>query len=141
MLKKEELRIGNLVAFKHAPKGITTEHPITQLEEITLRLAGFEDGDQKYWRDFRYESVDGIPLSTEWLERCGVKDGALTAAWHTHIAIRPYETAMQGVFPGKWRVDLLGPVPHLLGRQLEFVHELQNLVFALTCAELEIKQP
>ena len=120
MIKANELRIGNFLnVINRAHIVVTAEH-----------IKSIAEGDKDY---------HPIPLTPEWLERCGFRDGEIRPSYKLHMDVRPYETATQGVFPGEWAVTLVDTVPHQLGHTIRYVHQLQNLYFALTGEELKIE--
>lgn len=82
---------------------------------------------------------NGIPITSEILELFGFENGEIRPSYKLHMAVRPYQTATQGVFPGEWQVVLLDAVPHPLGQTIKYLHQLQNLYFALTNEELNVK--
>jgi hypothetical protein len=55
------------------------------------------------------------------------------------MGVRPYEAATQGIFLGEWAVTLVDAIPHQLGNTIRYLHQLQNLYFALTGEELKIE--
>lgn len=131
MIKPEELRIGNIV-----------QRP----EELRIKLI---DGDVIYFgincammrdcerlgKDWAFE---GIPLTEEWLVKMGFEMYP-SGVWNDHV--RNFNSEDMIPFSG------LGPTK--LGYNLEsadgmdlnikYVHQMQNLYFALTGKELTFK--
>jgi hypothetical protein len=81
---------------------------------------------------------DPIPLTPEILEACGFKDGVIVTRYEA-IIVKEYKTTTQGVFKGKWCMMLCDSIPYQLQHHFQYLHELQNLFFALTGKELEVK--
>ena len=121
-MKAQDLKIGNWVQFRH------TETPVL----ITL-------GDfVREYKEEHLEDYEPIPLTEEWLERFGFEteckwindcravkgdfyitldhDGATVIGYPTSVGMR-----------NKW----------MFVQDIEYVHKLQNLYFALTGQELQ----
>lgn len=132
-MKANELRIGNLV-FEE--KGYPAMARIVGIKENNIiEIYSFMANNGA---DFNYEcecsSCEPIPLTEEWLLRFGFKKKE-----HT------YELGWFIVFfsefseYGLWLEDNEGGV--LNDKAMKYVHQLQNLYFALTGEELKIKNP
>lgn len=119
---KNELRIGVWINYFEEATFIPNETHLSQIIEYLSQ--GF---------------IEGIPLTEEWLERLGLDNGSISHSYHTEMRVEKYTTAAQGWLNNAWRVVLMDSVPHHLGRQFKYVHEIQNLFFALTGEELTIK--
>lgn len=122
MIKANELRIGNKVKMK-VPTSVDNEWFETTIEAADL--LGIERGDNL---------IEGIPLTPEILEKCGFEKKTGSAPgigdfyWHDNGI---FETIrVHGDIIKLEGIDSI-PVKHL--------HQLQNLYFALTGEELEIK--
>lgn len=114
-LKHTELRCGNLV---YNPN----------LKEIrTVDYLDIRDHAEK----ILYTPFEGIELNPEWLERFGlIKEGE-----------GKYAKYYQGVaLFGYWTADGSVNVGQFIPQDVKFVHQLQNLFFALTGRELELKK-
>lgn len=144
MIKANELRLGNLLDNGYNIVHVTSinldynedREPISEIgvclngnlyDEVVIKEAAFGI------------EVKPIPLTPEWLERCGLVNNEIMPSYKLHMAVRPYQTAIQGVFPGEWQVTLIDAVPYPIGQTIKYVHQLQNLYFALTGEELQIK--
>lgn len=139
MIKANELRVGNLLLNHEAePDALAIVESFWLMEDQWF-IEWIDTKTNESIGAWSMEAFSRIPLTPEWLERCGFVDGRINYSYHTRLLIRPYETASQGVFPGKWRVTLIDTVPYSIGKQLEYVHQLQNLYFALTGEELNVK--
>lgn len=125
-MEAKDLRIGNWVNKKL----YTGKCAPPELIETKIRSGGFIDFA---------EDLEPIPLSPEILERCGFENG-IKRSGLTEIQIKEFSTAMQGVFKGEYAVTLIGHVPYQLKKRILYLHQLQNIYFALTGQELEIKE-
>jgi len=134
-MKANELRIGNYLNFqiyKTLFQGIVTNISnqkvvlATQLEDNKTRLDSLNTDSL---------NIIPIPLTEEWLLKYGFMEGK----YQGQILVSPFETVTQGKFLGEWQVILLASVPHSLRNRIKYVHQLQNLYFALTGEELEVK--
>lgn len=138
-IQPNELRIGNLV-YASWKTGLIV--PIKEIREFKIIV------DDDEWSCLKYDEIDPIPLTPEWLEKCGFEKrleywepfvGDAKGAWFN----------MNGIFivvlksNGKiYRAiatngDEFGYVD---GPEIKSVHQLQNVIFALTGQELDIKE-
>lgn len=137
MIKANELRIGNLITYKSRAK--TNE----EMEVEPGSLFRIEDDENGY---------DPIPLTEEWLVKFGFKKHTNNSTWF----ISEEETLEEGDMcfcienedseynsGGKdgassvWYFNQLGMISDV---PIQYVHQLQNLYFALTGEELKYKQ-
>lgn len=138
MIDAKELRIGNWVNIHDKPA--STYHP----QKITAIYSNnrVEMADSGFEIDFPFDadSLYPIPLTPELLEKAGFK-----------VVVGQAFTAMaskQGIdlfflYPAiDETLEVVFAFNNLQGettrRELKYVHELQNLIFALTGQELEI---
>jgi len=115
-LKASELRIGNF----------TTLGVVCLIEDDVFRVAD-SDGDtfKNTWAD-----IEPIPLTEEWLLKFGFKNNSMNT----------YNILLQG-FLLEYNlqhnvVDAVNKVHFNLNIPVKYVHQLQNLYFALTGEEL-----
>jgi hypothetical protein len=120
-MKARELRIGNYITAK------TTIFS----NEIVVKING------EWVNGMPADNFIGIPITEEWLLKAGFKDHKILCGM-MEIQVRPFETVIQGIIDGKWLVSLIDDIPTML-RSIQYIHELQNLYFALTGEELEFK--
>lgn len=127
-MKKEEVRIGNLVNITDNEGG---EDKVIAIERDDCICYEYGAVD--------WTMVQGIPLSPEWLIRLGARKEEVSgyvisgATYYKIGSIRFYES------DGKYYVPIGEQVSSDIGRTvIEFtmVHELQN-IFALTGKELK----
>ena len=149
-MEAKNLRIGNLLSFSGEPVAIN---------------AGFIH-DCDYWNKnperqdaVSFENVEPIPINEEWLRKFNFKYYMKNVSGHPdkkHLVRRwQYKFFING---NEWWFDFevdqqkptnffwlnwnFGGSNHFvhLPRKMEYVHELQNLFFALTGEELELKR-
>lgn len=127
MIDPRELRIGNLLEYEY--QTVTVD---------VISDSGFAvSGDELYPVEENIEDVKPIPITPEWLERMGFK----------HTVAKGYggQDMWAGMgFITNGLVNFRGTPKHLhlegyFNTQVKYVHQLQNLYFALTGKELEIK--
>lgn len=125
MIKANEVRIGIWLQYqKSKPFKVTTD----------LLM------DHRFWEDID-QNIEPIPLTPEWLERCGLELRKEDKIWQiqvgntSYLEIEAEEPFMCGVTPETWR-DIC---PIYIWNEIKHVHQLQNLYFALTGEELTIK--
>lgn len=134
MIKANELRIGNLIyeageqarIYQLGSGGISfyTINDIHVNKETGCTLNGGE---------IRFKP---IPLTPEWLERMGFvyKDGATECGEERKNGVHLYVHDEEPVYLHFSRGSFNGTKV-----EIKYVHQLQNLYFALTGEELEIK--
>jgi hypothetical protein len=116
-MKANELRIGNWVQFRH------TEKPV----RITL-------GDfVREYNDEHLEDYEPIPLTEEWLIKFGFDFDGYCSYWKSEIELT--KDTMDEHFQSFNNVG-----SGLCQKEIKYVHQLQNLYFALTGEELTIKK-
>lgn len=138
-------QIENIVGV-HNPE----HHP--QLKDIPLKIIGlpFEDGElcaqlQVLPQDFlrfsysqRLEFIVGIPIAEEWLLKFGFEK-----IYESDRSIR-FDIEIDGHHMITYEFWVSSGVSHLVycGKniQCDFVHELQNKIYALTNVELKISE-
>lgn len=148
MIKATKLRIGNHVLYK--PYGNRDGEPVT--------IAGML-GMKAYFNKHSNESgmfhnLEPIPLTPEILEKCGfeVKDQSFTGGDGKRHQVLFYLSPFFGDFkqnrlqcrfyddrdPLWWLVAEVGPTPTGLTSltRLPYLHQIQNLFYALTGQEL-----
>lgn len=132
-MKATELRIGNLVFgiddFNHGKKVIDTIAVITQYRWETIK--GFN-------------GIEPIPLTEEWLIKFGAKKvkGIGDKYWYSIILFDEVENWNKPFIyysPDNDYAELLDSEHEERITVIKYVHQLQNLYFALTGEELELK--
>lgn len=115
MISANELRIGNYVLFANV------EGFVCAITEEHISFEGIEmwhcDGY------YEFQLIDKIPLTEEWLFKFRFVD--------------VYDTERHWL--NKIQLDQIGMAFYYNGILIKYVHQLQNLYFALTGHELKIK--
>lgn len=132
MIKANELRIGNLIEMP-----ANSGKPFWKLLEIKEHGVIYGLGWETGTAYCKYDIPNPIPLTPEWLERCGLIKAIKEPddSWQTwgnpHIDIAMAE----GGFVLFIR-DVDGYYGQIVGKPMQYLHQLQNLYFALTGEEL-----
>ncbi len=120
-LKATELRIGNWVSSKEIP---------VQIEKITTETVRYCFGD------FPISYIEPIPITEDWLWRLGFEEREglfrLSKYW---VEFRNFDSVGVKILFGSFQTQKI----YILGdaTYIEYVHQLQNLYFALTGKELK----
>lgn len=122
-----ELRIGNIIE--------TPTQWIGVVNSIRQLLIGVTD-KQGYGYEFGVDLIDPIPITPEWIERLGFERGQSKISNCFVFSYGHY----------KIHINAFGVIyfsHYTMGgfylREVKFVHQIQNLIFALTGEELTIK--
>ena len=139
-MKKTDLRIGNLVGIKetamHAD-GCNHSEAIFEIEEIKKDVVQFK----AYHANEYYKDLNPIPLTEQWLLDFGFED----EGGDDYIVTKGENSLLLSVEKDSIRVFLI----YLYGtynseytflEDILYVHQLQNLYFALTQKELILKE-
>ena len=120
MIKATDLRIGNRVLHKGAE---------IEINSIGRGYVNMEVGTCGDVIDFiNIDDLSLIALTEEWLLRFGAEIKEYNESYQTYYYLNDINIDLGDI--GKFRYDL---------RELNHVHQLQNLYFALTGEELIIK--
>ena len=124
MLKNNELRIGNLVNSKN--DGIIS---ITNISEKSVAVS-----EAHCYNHIPVEFISPIQLTEEWLLKFGFKKrkNRHLFHWENKIVISEYKDEFENFFYPKTGYDIR------FSNEIKYVHQLQNLYFALTGAELTV---
>lgn len=120
-MKANELRIGNLVSYRGKKEGIVSNlgNTFETIRDFNYLPYGSDDINE-------YEP---IPLTKEWLVKFGFK-------------VAEFESFKLKIKGFTIMVDILGDIIDCylesIGTDIHYVHQLQNLYFALTNEELTI---
>jgi len=145
-MKVQDLRIGNLVTINNPEawpemKGIpVTVRSLKRVDDPMFPLSSGDAALESFYGD-EYsqfdEFIEPIPLTEEWLIKCGFEklshyEEAHTEedyVWEIEAPRSPVLFLVDGIFH-----------EDNYGVKLQFVHQLQNLYYALTGSELTIKE-
>jgi hypothetical protein len=138
MIKIEELRIGNIL--KHTDGSIIIVDGIENAtkEHHGCWLVWLKDEGMAY----DIARLQPIPLSPDWLERCGFdidydrnEESYYSIGWQEGTRLRGIEIVSDH---DGFRLAI-NDNEYVLGKCFHYVHQLQNLYFALIGEELPIK--
>ena len=118
-MKASDLRIGNLV-YNVLKEVITVD---------SIRDAGVNG--------YSIETIKPIPLTEEWLLKFGFDKYRTDKAINYKKGLLRFTFANKGVFKGKNFLMIANIINY---KNINHVHQLQNLYFALTGEELKLKQ-
>ena len=124
-MKSSELRIGNCIDAEI----------FNGLERLHVSN-GFVTGllnDSIYINDikFEYRHLKPIPLTEEWLLKFGFEQDHSNQSWHHRVfVLNSFEIQELSMEVDKYSYEIT---------TIKYVHQLQNLYFALTGEELTIK--
>lgn len=125
-MKATELRIGNLL--KYCDNEVHVMGIGKNIGGDCAEFGYFIDS-VGFTRNFDEDFPEPIPLTEEWLEKFGFKEEFYRG---TRLLVKD-----------KVRIDMTKskfPTLQYWIRELEYVHSLQNLYFALTNTELKLKE-
>jgi hypothetical protein len=131
MIDVKELRVGNLV---QRPEKLRMDILDGGLIYYGVNILMLQDCERlkDNW------AFEGIPLTTEWLKKFGFEKRELAYMWYVmnfEFPFDHFEISLRCSF-GKWYVRI-GTITVV---EIYSLHQLQNLINALTGTELEIKE-
>jgi hypothetical protein len=133
-MKSNELRIGNYILISVLSDNGNFEYEMFKVNSTTIRDA------ERYGDEWNAEP---IALTEEWLLKFGFKKGNSIYPEGYSINILNTDTYLRPSFEGGfyWGFNLRNKSDCELynAKPIKYVHQLQNLYFALTGNELEIK--
>jgi hypothetical protein len=131
MIKPEELRVGNRVLVNRYEDDDPWETTVEEIEAMHITASLVPRGGT--W--VKYEDLNPIPLTPEWLERCGLPcdRSTIDAGGNFSLVFERREDKLFLVSSSAMESEVI--------RQIEYVHIFQNIYFDLKCEELQIKLP
>tara|TARA_R110000823_G_scaffold313967_1_gene442182 strand:- start:502 stop:918 length:417 start_codon:yes stop_codon:yes gene_type:complete len=135
-MKETELRIGNLVQLDPS-RNWYPKKDIHIIEVENILLDGVNDEGEYNFTGVGYESIQPIPLTEEWAQKfkCEIVDGDVNDEWG---GMKEY------IFNDFYELSFFNSQVYLhcfnMCEEVEYVHQLQNLYFALTGKELVINE-
>lgn len=134
MIDSKELRIGNKILRMG---NVVTVSTIDDCRED--HYSGFLIGNYEDLASYTPKEYEPIPLTPEILERCGFEDtsGGYRATGSEVVFSKLINQSVKIDLWEQWPTGYSLPY---YGNKLESLHQLQNLYFALTGEELEIKE-
>lgn len=123
MIKANELRVGNIFNLVRGKGSL----PVVIDEDIMLKIFSLA-------YNYALNDLEPIPLTPEWLERCGfeipVDNGFFVRVARGVVCIKLTDIGLPIVRIGEMHFT-----------NIKYLHQLQNLYFALTGEELTLKEP
>lgn len=136
MINPNELRIGNLVLVDRLDDYEPWETIVEEIEPYQITVALLPRGGTRVKPD----EIEAIALTPEWLEKFGAsKEDSGYEIADTFVFKKNYYRDATGNYKGFILNFKVGEGSRVFTRIFEYVHQLQNLYFALTGEELEIK--
>lgn len=147
MIKAQELRINNIVTDEFYETFRTTI-VVESINEKGINLSVQNSDDfpemQDHWIEpyYEFDKLRGIPLTSEWLERFWFKQFVHDSELQGKIVEYNYDnnllTIVDWSAEGK-KFTLSNSFSFKLRVDVNYVHQLQNLIFAITGSELQLK--
>jgi hypothetical protein len=131
MIKANELRIGNLVNYEQ------TTHLITCVNiDYTISI-WVDKKNQEHLYTHQNNELKPIPLTEEWLLKFGFGE-ELKDEWK--ILVNGCWSFFICYYENQYNHWVGCGAEYCHGKEIKYVHQLQNLYFALTNEELKIKE-
>lgn len=141
VIELKELRIGNLLLYKGELVCVTMlscDIDDEYEDQICFVNFGKSSNEKGGWNRSLVNDLQRIPLTPEWLERCGFIKGGDYGFGIGYFWDHPQDICLvEFIDNGEFR--LYGS-EWTIGKDFKFLHQLQNLYFALTAEELTIKE-
>jgi hypothetical protein len=134
MTQGKDLRIGNLIHTLNTSGKIHIPNTNqiwrllqTGIFECQILQAQIKPAQSNDWFTIRNENISPIPLTEEILLKCGFKDNGQKIFDIDRFTFRSYKGVWSVYYINVWIKDL------------QFVHQFQNLYYVLTGEELNIE--
>jgi hypothetical protein len=132
-MNARELRIGNLVKVNGVEYYIYCIHSPMEMKDESFSHKYFVDLLNYGIVSHLESDIEPIPLTEEWLERFGFVQNKVDWYWIKDGFKLPNKQTIT-------IVDTTAVMCPWSNREIKYVHSLQNLYFALTGEELELKK-
>jgi hypothetical protein len=138
-MKANELRIGNLIYGIYENIEDEADDTGNQIKEV-VEFIGYDPWQNFFWVEGSintefYESFEPIPLTEEWLVKFGFEK-----LWYDDNGMKlPYYRLNKNDYVFDLDYEFCATRDDAGYIYLKSVHQLQNLYFALTGEELELK--
>ena len=113
-MKAEELRLGNLVS---------NMNPRYNDSILTIESIGDNHEVNVFYRKYLLSELEPIPLTEEWLLKLGAKKDKIDNTYY----LSEFEIMLPNFF--RYKTSMIS--------RIDYVHQLQNLYFALIGEELK----
>ena len=134
IIELHELRIGNLLDYKGELVTVTMlscDIDDEYEDQICFVKLGTSSNETGGWNRSLVNDLKRIPLTPEWLERCGFKEGT-NYLFSKHLKL--------GIHTDYTYIGTITSTSAAYVAPAQYVHQLQHLYFALTGEELTIKE-
>lgn len=138
VIELKELRIGNILSYKGEYVHVTMlsiDADDEYEDTIGFCKLGRNTNEHVDWNRALANDLNRVLLTPEILEKCGFKNRSQTTDYLFEHPKLMLAGTMKRFFPSVWGES--GPDGY--GNEIKFLHQLQNLYFALTGEELQIK--
>jgi hypothetical protein len=130
MLTTYDLRTGNWVGSSDSK----LDYRVISLEQENIGVESYKNSYQETWPDeLNWENIEPIPLTNEWFMR--IQDFIRIQPLYTLVQFETFQVGQWG--DGRYKL-LLDSRP-CSGMPIEYVHQLQNLHYAISGKELKLK--
>jgi len=137
MIQPNELRIGNWFQQDASNNNtISRFFTVDEIKRYGVRSTYIrQDTNQPHTSLFSLDSIHPIPLTPEILEKCGLKNGNSELDRNVFYSTNKHLAQFSVNISGSFGI-YVGVFIALRSVHLEYLHQLQNLYFALTNTEL-----
>jgi hypothetical protein len=147
MINYSELRVGNLVETPRGiyPVGIISYSGIhVQTTKLHPTMLPFPNSTG--FGMYHVEHLNPVPISPEWLEKFGYSKEGYNYRESHFVDGRITFNSFFGTKPNEFWIKPTSTDGRTMSNdhlyaKIQYVHQLQNLIFALTGEELTIKKP
>lgn len=149
-MKATELRLNNLIQFTEVSKKRNAGYPTTmdgafKIDSIFKDTVSVVNLTNATFTDISLEAntIEPIPITEEWLFKMGFLLSRLNIKNYMHPQTILFELRNVSVLDGGFKIRIGHDEAFsfkAISNEIIYVHQLQNLYFALTCEELTIKE-
>jgi len=139
MIKDTELRKTNLV-YWHPPNGKYILMQVKEIKEQYLTASSLSGSATNLVLHYDSFDLQPIPLTPEILEACGFKK--MSDGSNDYLGLATYNGIEKGIlrfYDLDVKAVALFVKENMIGTNLYYLHQLQNIYYLLTGRELEIK--
>jgi hypothetical protein len=145
MINARELSPTNLVLYNNNIQSVLSVHSHKSKKYPEGFISFIPDGEQ-YANDADLRNVEPIPLTPKILEQCGFeKSGANSTqsaySLNYYLYVVKEVDSSYSLVRAEYINNYFVYSEGLISKNIQYLHQLQNLYFSLTGEEIEIKQP
>ena len=128
-MEAKDLRINNIVGYEHLEEGVVKSHStVVHIQHNSIGLGCLVE-----WIGVEIEGIKPIPLTEEWLVKFGFENNQSNNEWYDKGFFSVLNNGMSFCFIHCGNYININARP-------KYVHQLQNLYFALTGEELTLSE-